>query len=60
MSERRRNTHENTRQEPTRSKHVIDNPLSIDRDEDSIKLTGSTAASDMKFYFDQIKKQNTE
>ena len=59
MSERRRNTHENTT-EPTRSKHVIDNPLSIDRDEDSIKLTGSTAASDMKFYFGQIKKQNTE
>jgi hypothetical protein len=60
MAEKRKVTQENTRQEPTQSKQVIDNPLSITEDEKSLELTGSTAASDMNFYFDQIKIQNNE
>ena len=50
----------NNRQEPTKSKKVLDNPLAIQEDDESLKLTGSTAASDMNFYFDQVKRQNTE
>ncbi|MDD3692356.1 MAG: hypothetical protein PHX02_00410 [Oscillospiraceae bacterium] len=50
----------NNKQEPTRTKKIIDNPLSITEDEESIKLTGSTAAADMNFYFNQVKIQNTE
>ena len=60
MAEKRRITHENTKQEPTSSKKVIDNPLSITQEDESLKLTGSTAAADMNFYFDQVKRQNTE
>lgn len=48
------------KQEPTHSKAVIDNPLAITEDDESIKLTGSTAAADMNYYFDQVKLQNNE
>lgn len=48
------------RQEPTNSKTVLDNPLAIQEDEKSIELTGSTAAADMNYYFDQVKIQNNE
>lgn len=48
------------KQEPTMPKAVIDNPLAIQEDEESIKRTGSTAAADMNYYFDQVKLQNNE
>ncbi|MDD4700315.1 MAG: hypothetical protein PHV07_08725 [Oscillospiraceae bacterium] len=41
------------------SKAVIDNSL-IEEEEKSIELTGSTAASDINYYFDQLKQQNNE
>ena len=48
------------KQESTYSKKVIDNPLTIKEDDESLKLTGSTAASDINYYFDQVKNQNNE
>ena len=50
----------NNNQQETKMKRIIGNPLAITEDEESIKLTGSTAAADMNFYFDQVKIQNTE
>ena len=43
----------------SRPKEVIDNSL-IEDEEESIELTGSTAASDINYYFDQLKQQNNE
>lgn len=48
------------KQEPASSKHVVDNPLAIREDDESLELTGSTAASDIHYYFDQVKQQNNE
>lgn len=42
------------------AENPMDNPLSIQEEGESIKLTGTTAASDMNFYFDQVKSQNNE
>ena len=36
------------------------NPLMIKEEKDSINLTGTTAASDMNYYFDEIKQENNE
>ena len=35
-------------------------PLSPEDEERSLHLTGSTAASDVHFYLDQVKNQNNE
>ena len=60
MDKRRLILTRNNNQQETKMKRIIGNPLAITEDEESIKLTGSTAAADMNFYFDQVKIQNTE
>jgi len=42
------------------SKQIIEIPSLIEKEEDSLEITGSTAASDINYYFDELKQQNNE
>lgn len=45
---------------PAFPKEAVEIPSLIEKEDESIHYTGSTAASDTSFYFDQLKQQNNE